>query len=265
MASVGAATSGRVARVGVAAMKGTRHGGQDALELDAAGAVGDRLFCLVDPSTQRVLRTVQNPSLVAVAARRDGVSLDVTLPSGATAGGEPSDSGGSLTCDYWGRPVDLRLLDGPHSALFTSYLGFEVALAQAPRAEVIYGNPISIITTASLRELASHVGAGPAGLDPARFRATVVVDLGEVPFSEEELVGRELALGDARVRVAARIPRCAVIDLDPGTGERNGGLMRALGRLRPDSGPEGPIFGVDAQVTAPGMVRPGDTVELLDG
>lgn len=251
----------RVARVGFASMKGTRHEALDAIELDADGAVGDREFCLVDRDRQRVLRTVQNPTLVAVQTRRDADRLEVTLPSGEVAAGVPAGTGETLTCDYWGRAVEVSLLGGPYADLFSSYLGFPVAFARAPRAEVIYGRHVSIVTTASLAHLAADERSG---VDPARFRATVVLDTGERPFHEEDWLGRELRIGGARVRVCDPIPRCAVIDLDPVTGERNGRLLRTLGTLRPESGPEGPIFGVDARVTAPGVVRVGDGAEILD-
>jgi uncharacterized protein YcbX len=252
----------RVDRVGFTSVKGTRHTAREEIELDADGAVGDRLFCAVDLERRRVLRTVQNPSLVGVRSRWDGTRLEVTLPSGEVGAGTPAGTGEHVACDYWGRSVELSVQDGPYAALFSSYLGFPVVLAEAPRAGVIYGNPVSIVTTATLAALGDHLGG--ADLDPARFRATVVLDAGDRPFHEEEWLGRELRLGQARVRLAAPIPRCAVIDLHPDTGERDGRLLKGLATLRPDSGPEGPVCGVDAHVTVPGVVRPGDPVELLD-
>jgi uncharacterized protein YcbX len=247
----------RVDRVGFTSVKGTRHTARDEIELDADGAVGDRLFCAVDLERRRVLRTVQNPSLVGVRSRWDGTHLEVTLPSGEVGAGTPAATGEHVACDYWGRSVELSVQDGPYAALFSSYLGFPVVLAEAPRAGVIYGNPVSIVTTGTLAQLG-------AGVDPARFRATVVLDAGERPFLEEDWLGRELQVGQARIRVAEPIPRCAVIDLHPDTGERDGRLLKGLATLRPESGPEGPVCGVDAHVTVPGAVRPGDPVALLD-
>ncbi|MGZ8751225.1 MAG: MOSC domain-containing protein, partial [Pseudonocardia sp.] len=218
---IGPAASMRVARVGLTALKGARHTARDALELDRDGAMGDRVFCLVDRERRQVLRTVQNPSLVAVRARWDGEHLEVVLPSGEVAAGSPTGAGESVRCDYWGRPVELSLQDGPYAALLSSYLGFPVGLAAAPRSAVIYGAPVSIVTTASLGELAGHLGGGrghgrgerEGELDSARFRATIVLDAGDRPFLEDDWVGREIRLGDAAVRVADPIPRCAVIDL----------------------------------------------------
>lgn len=43
---------------GFAVVKGTRHRSRPAAPLDAAGPVGDRRYCLVDPKTEKVLKTV---------------------------------------------------------------------------------------------------------------------------------------------------------------------------------------------------------------
>jgi uncharacterized protein YcbX len=87
-----------------------------------------------------------------------------------------------------------------------------------------------------------------------RFRSTLLVDSGTAARrTEDDWVGRELQVGGARIQVRAPIPRCAVIDLDPATGERTASLLKAL---------DGPdlTFGVDAVVTSPGRVRVGDEV-----
>ena len=253
----------KVVRVGVTPVKGARHPALDVVELDGDGAVGDRVFCLGDPVEGRVLRTVQHPGLPAVLARWDGSSLEVTLPSGEQAAGAPGDAGESVTCDYWGRRVVARLQDGPHAALLSTHLGLPVRLAAVPRGDVIYGGAVSVVGTASLRELSRGLGPAARDLDPARFRATVVVDAGETPFVEEEWIGRELVLGTARVRVAERIPRCAVIDLHPTAGGSDLPVLRTLGRLRPPGTPAALCLGVDAVVTAPGVVRVGDAVSLV--
>lgn len=250
----------RVVRVGFAALKGTRHTAYDAVELDVDGAVGDRLFCLVDVAARRVLRTIENPSLVAVRTSWDGSRLDTTLPSGEMASGVPTASGQTLTSDYWGRPVDLALLGGPHAELLSSYLGRPVRLAQAPRGGVIYGSSVSLIMTASLRALEARLGCD---LDPARFRPTIVVDAGDEPFVEDGWLGSDLRLGEAMIRIGVAIPRCAVIDLDPVTAERDARLLKSLASMRPADGPLQLGFGLDAAVRAGASVRPGDEVEVL--
>lgn len=240
-------------RAGFAPVKGTRHQAYDAVTLSPRGPVGDRAWCLVDVEQRRVLRTVQHPSLVAVSAVPSPDGLVISLPSGAVASGPVLPRGESLICDYWGRPVALDLLDGPHSALLSSHLGKPVRLAAAPPGGVVYAGAVTLVATGTLRELASRTGLPMADL-AARFRPTFVVDADE-PHAEDSWVGDEVDLGPARVRITSRVPRCAVVDLDPVAGERAGRVLAALAAYRPrDVGTGDLLLGVDAEVVVPGTV-----------
>jgi uncharacterized protein YcbX len=204
-----------------------------------------------------VLRTVQHPALTLVhAVERAGV-LSLTLPDGRGVAATPEPTGRELVCDYWGRPASLRVLDGPHAALLAEHLGRPVTLAAAPPRAVVYGAGVTLVTRASLADLATRAGH-PAhheadALDPARFRATFVLD-GTDAYVEDDWAGRELALGTAVVRVGGPIGRCAVIDIDPGTGARGSRLLRTLATYRPRNEAGEPAFGVYAEVVRPGVV-----------
>ena len=251
-----------VTSVGFAPVKGTRHTSYDEVTLAHGGPVGDRGLCFVDVARRRVLRTVQNPSLVALAARRDGEELAITLPDGSTVRGVPRATGEAITCEYWGRPAELDLLDGPWADAVSAHLGAPVRLAAARPGAVVYGAPVSLVTTASLRDLAERTGRPALPDEAARFRPSMVVDAGDEAYVEETWLGREVRVGRAVLRVNIAIPRCAVIDLDPRTGDRGSGVLKALaGRGVDDHGD--PLFGVDAHVVTPGVVRPGDPVEVL--
>lgn len=240
-----------VLRAGFSPIKGTRHLSLQQVTLDRYGAVGDRRLCLVDVTARRVLRTVQHPALTVVDAReRDGV-LSITVPDGRSAVGAPAPTGERLVCDYWGRPAGLTLLGGPHGALLSDYLGKPVTLASAPPRAVVYGAGVSLVTRPSLEDLAARAGTA---VDPARFRATFVIDTGDGPGAEDGWAGRELRLGTALVRVGGGIGRCAVIDIDPGTGERGSRLLRTLATYRPRNEAGEPCFGVYAEVIEPGVV-----------
>jgi len=212
-------------------------------------------------AARRVLKTVQNPSLVAVRSSWDGSRLTMALPSGETATSAVATTGERIVCDYWGRPASLDLMDGPHAALASSYLGGDVRLAAAPPGAVVYGAPVTLVSLASLRELADSLGRPALAEEPARFRPTVVLDDLE-PWAEESWVGRTVRLGEAAVRVNALVPRCAVIDLDPASGVANAPVLKALA-ARPDPPAPDLPFGVDAFVVSSGEVRPGDPV-LVD-
>jgi len=235
-----------VRAAGFSPVKGTRHLAFDVLRLDDRGPVGDREWCLVDVGARRVLRTVQHPSLMAVVAGTSGAALELTLPSGESVAGEPVPSGQMVTCDYWGRQVELELTDGPHAELVSDHLGQDVRLARAPRGGVVFDAPISIVGTASLGELEAAA---------ARFRATLVVETDE-PWVEDTWLGREVRVGDAHLRIGGTISRCAVIDHHPETGIKDHRLLKALVEQRPVNRAGEPMFGVYAEVVRAGVVVP---------
>jgi uncharacterized protein YcbX len=70
-------------------------------------------------------------------------------------------------------------------------------------------------------------------------------------------------LGDATVLVRGTVPRCAVVDIDPGTGLRTEGVLKALAGYRLVD--QEVHFGVDAVVVEPGAVRAGDHADLERG
>lgn len=246
----------QVARIGFTPVKGGRHRSEGSVRLTEDGPRGDRVFCLVDPAADRCLRTVEHPTLLRTHATWDGIVLSVQLPS-ATVVGEPMSTGRVRAVDYWGRTAVVELVDGPWAAAYSAHLGREVVLARCAPGDVVYGGSVSLVTSASLAALADEVGAP---VDGARFRATFHLDCGGLaPYGEDGWVGRRLRIGTAEVRIRGAVPRCAVVDLDPVSGARDLALMRALADLR---GADGPTFGVDADVTVPGLVRTGDRAEL---
>ena len=248
----------RIERIGFTPLKGGRHLTQEVVDLTTEGPVGDRVFCLVDRSCGRVLRTVENPTLLrASASWRAGV-LSVDL-NGVTYAGKPSPSGETLKVDYWGRTAAVEICTGPWAAAYSEYLGFDVVLAgPVTPGEVVYGASVTVVTTGSMRLLAQRLGRD---VGSERFRATFLVDTGDAPSHvEDSWVGRELRVGGATVLVRGVVPRCAVVDLDPVTGQSDAPVLRQLAGYRRSHGEIN--FGVDARVTAAGPVRTGDHVKL---
>ena len=249
-----------VTRIGLTPVKGGRHAEQASVDLTIEGPVGDRVFCLVDPERGQVLRTVENPSMMRTSATwADGV-LTSRLP-GRTVAGTPAGTGRTLKVDYWGRVAALEVVDGPWAGAYSEHVGHDVLLARAWQpGEVVYGASVTVVTTSSLAELTRRTGSD---VDSARFRATFTVDTGGAPAHvEDSWVGRRLRLGAAaEVEVRGVVPRCAVIDLDPDTGERRSPALKTLGGYRHLHGEV--VFGVDAIVTQPGLVRSDDRVDIV--
>lgn len=243
-----------VSRIGFTSLKGARHLARPFVDLTRDGPVGDRVFCLVDLARERVLRTIENPTLMQTRATWDAGVLTVTLP-GARLEGVPTLTGETRTFDYWGRSVTLEIVDGPWAAEYSTRLGYDVVLARATKGEVVYGASVSLVTTGSLDELSRRVGMRV--LD-SQLRATFTVHT-DAPHREDAWIGRRLTLGEAEVEVRGAIPRCSVIDLDPDTGTRRTDAMRALATYRRQRSEV--VFGVDAVVARPGRVSVGDAVE----
>ncbi len=250
----------RISRIGLTPVKGGRHRDHPYVHLALEGPVGDRVFCLVDRARARVLRTVENPTLLQTSATWDDGVLTSTLPRG-TVEGVPAPTGETLKVDYWGRTAALDVVDGPWAAAYAEHLGpdgGDLVLARSSRpGEVVYGASVTLVTTSSLGLLAERSG-GP--VDGAQFRSTFTVDTaGQPPHVEDDWVGTRLRVGDAEVEVRGVVPRCAVVDLDPDDGRRRSDVLKALGRYRRARGEV--VFGVDAIVTRPGRVEVDARVE----
>jgi uncharacterized protein len=115
-------------------------------------------------------------------------------------------------------------------------------------------NAISVINLASVRDLAGRIGAE---VDPRRFRANVYVD-GLPPFSELDLVGRELRIGDLVVRAVLNTRRCTATEVNPDTASRDLNVPKLLIREYGHS-----EMGVYVEVLQGGTLRTGDPIELL--
>jgi MOSC domain-containing protein len=117
--------------------------------------------------------------------------------------------------------------------------------------------PLSLFAVQSAKKLGEETGIT---VDKRRFRANVYLDLTSSDgFAEDEFVGRSLRIG-AKVVIAVleRDPRCMMITLDPDTGEKEPALLKKVAQAH--SG----MAGVYGAVLAEGMIRKGDSVELLD-
>jgi len=75
------------------------------------------------------------------------------------------------------------------------------------------------------------------------------------PWAERDWVGRELQLGEVRVRVLEETGRCAATEVDPTTARRDVPVVRLL---HEHCGHEN--VGVFAEVLSGGMLRPSDAV-----
>ena len=132
----------------------------------------------------------------------------------------------------------------------------ELTLLRSDRA-LTDCRPVSIFTVQSAKKLAEETGIE---VDKRRFRANVYLDLTSSDgFAEDEFVGRSLRIGSKVViSIVQRDSRCMMITLDPDTAEKEPVLLKKVAQAH--SG----MAGVYGAVLVEGMLRKGDSVELLN-
>jgi uncharacterized protein YcbX len=253
-----------VAWLAIAPVKGMHLHEAEQLDLERHGAAGDRRFVLVDDrwhlvNGKRLGRMVQvHPAWDAAS----GV-LTLRFPDGAELS-EPVQLGEEREFFAYRGARAARELIGPWSAVLSAWAGSEVHLVQPSEP----GNGldrtgrggVTLLSTASLDALARAAGAD--AVDRRRFRMTVGV-AGIGPFSEEGWLGSSLRIGEAVVRVAGNVGRCAVTTQDPDSGSVDLPTLDLLHELRHDVPTTEPLpFGVWGEVAVPGRVRVGDPLEL---
>ena len=112
-------------------------------------------------------------------------------------------------------------------------------------------NAVSIVNTESVSEFSKAI---KQDVDPKRFRANIHIS-GLPAFSELDMVGHEITIGDARLKIVQRTKRCPATEVDLTTGERN---MKTPRLLREHYGHMD--MGVYAQVVHDGQITLGDVL-----
>jgi ferredoxin-NADP reductase len=113
---------------------------------------------------------------------------------------------------------------------------------------------LSIINLDSVEQLGALAGVD---IDPRRFRGNLNIKGGGA-WSEFDLIGRQLRIGQAIVEILRPIDRCSATSVHPDRGEIDLNLPASLARHA------GHIFcGIYARVIKSGVIRPGDSVEPI--
>ena len=117
--------------------------------------------------------------------------------------------------------------------------------------------PVSLFSVQTARQLGKELGRD---LDKRRFRANIFMDLGAMAgFGEDAFVGKTLRIGSkVVVAILERDPRCAMIALDPDTGERSPEILGKVTKAH-----EGKA-GVYGAVLVEGLVHAGEDIELIN-
>jgi uncharacterized protein YcbX len=133
----------------------------------------------------------------------------------------------------------------------------ELLQYESPPGSYFDAFPLLLLSLQSLASL--QRAAKTSRIDVRRFRPNLVVSAGgDGAFPEQDWIGRDLRIGDARISIAMECPRCVMTTHGFADLPRDPGVMRALVKEAAGN------LGVYARVETPGRVRVGDPIELVD-
>ena len=254
-----------VSWLSVAPVKGLALVRRDELTLESFGALENRRFHVLDERGKFVNGlTKLERSLFPVVPAWDVATdtLRLAFPDGEVVEG-PVELGEPVSTWFYDRSAPGRIVEGPWARALSSFGGRELRLARtdAPGAAVDRADgSVSIVSDESVDELARQAGVDEA--DARRFRMLIGIAGGE-PHAEDSWIGRDVAIGDAVVRVHEQVARCAITTKNPDDGERDLDTLRVIKGYRGVRGKNHVDFGVYGEVVRPGRVRVGDAVEPL--
>jgi hypothetical protein len=172
------------------------------------------------------------------------------------------DATDTLTVDHKGRTAaagDLgtaegrRTIENFFSSTFPDLIKGPPKVLESPGHSFsdVARKVVSIINLASVRAIEGMVDAP---VHPLRFRANLHVE-GWPAWHEFALLDHTLAIGDVRLKVVKRIVRCAAVNVDPETAQRDLAIPQALQRRLGHAD-----CGIYAEVIEGGTIADGDTI-----
>jgi uncharacterized protein YcbX len=113
---------------------------------------------------------------------------------------------------------------------------------------------VSLINLATVRELETMTGKP---VHPLRFRGNIYFD-GLPAWSENDLVGQTIRIGEATATIFKTTSRCAATEVNPETALRDIPIPQILRERRNDL-----VLGIYAGIETPGRFAEGDSIEIL--
>jgi hypothetical protein len=244
-----------VVRINVTPVKGLGLQHPDEVELTERGVEANRRYYLIQG--WRLYNGKDCGPLVRVAPQVDDGRIELRFPDGRVVDGEV-ELGEPVTTNFWGRRVTGRLVRGPWSDALSDYASTALRLVRTDEpgagCDVHVG---TLLGRASCERLGEEVGAE---VDGRRFR--MLFELEGAGAHEEDTWDR-VRIGEAVVRIAGPVPRCAITTQDPDTGVRSLDTLKGIKAYRGLRDGKDIDFGVYFDVERPGRVRVGDAVEPL--
>jgi uncharacterized protein YcbX len=201
------------------------------------GVAGDRRWAFIRPNLER--------SGFPWLTLRERADLRQFTPRFA----DPSrpDASRALVTTQGGREYDVT------DPALSTLLGEGVRVIKQD-VGVFDDMPLALISTRTIAGLEALTGRT---LEPQRFRPNLLVEpIGAGDFPEDDWLGATLQIGGMQMRVDRRDPRCAIVTMDPDTGDRDPAVLRRIAQEREN------CAGVYGTVVTPGRVAVGDAVTV---
>ena len=270
-------------------------------EVTALGTVGDRAYAVVDVATGKIA-SAKHPRKWARLLECEAAFVEqpiagaalppvrITLPDGSVVRSDEADVDERLSA-LFGTPVTLVSvapeevtleelwpdIEGLAPAEFIEQTGIadedgetvsDIAMGLAAPKGTFYDLAVlHLLTTATLAHLGSLYPEGR--FDVRRYRPNLLIDTVADGFVENDWPGKTLGVGvDLHVDVSLPTMRCVMTTLAQCDLPQDRGLLRAIAthnRIEIPGLGHWACAGAYAGVTAPGSVRVGDPVTIMEG
>lgn len=253
-------TVGRVAALRRYPVKGLSPEPLDAVEVEPGLQIaGDRAFAIENgPSGFDPANPVKLPKLRFLClmknARLAGLQTRFDVATGVLA--VEQDGALALSADL---TSDIGRAEA--EAWFSDFMGEErrgpLKVLPAPGRHTFSDTSKGVLSLMNLSSVAAIEDFVGAPVDPLRFRGNVDFE-GFGAWDELGWVGRELVIGEVRLRVVQRTVRCAATEVDPITAARDMPIPRTLQQRLGHAD-----CGVYAEITTGGRIAVGSAVRLV--
>ena len=244
---------------------------EDILTLDAIGPVADRRWMIVREDgtflTQR-----QHPQMTQLRPEFRGEECWLRIGEESLVLGTPVD-GNKRTVRVWRSTLEATDLGEQAATLCSDFLGEKVRMVwmddacvrrmnpeRAPqdrRVSFADGYPLLLTTVDSLAALNASL---ETVVSMSRFRPNLVLE-GVEAWQEHRW--KRIQVGDVEFSLVKPCTRCTIVTIDQQTGQKNSN--QPLRQLTQDERFERQaVFGENALHSAPGVLRVGDEVKILE-
>jgi uncharacterized protein YcbX len=217
-----------------------------------AGIAGDHIYVLRSRDQGKVLDPKSHSSSLAETEGLRGM-----LEFASTLSGHPNGEH-EITIATAGRTIYSSKSPDDTGAL-SEALGCRVELVRYPRiveSRVRAGRTLHLLTDSSLRQMKRMYPVGD--FDVRRFRPNILVTVedGLSGYAEEAWIGKDLDLGEVRLRIKEANVRCRMTTMKQAGIREDVGILQTIKRENSNN------LGVMCTVLGEGVVRVGDPVSL---